>query len=617
MNNKKLYISITAACTLVTNSLFAVENHQLETITVSSATKVEQSIQDVTSNIEVLTSFDLQARQVTTVAQALELISGVNFSSNGGLGSTTSIFLRGMGNNRTLVLLNGIKLQDPSSTSGANIAHLMINDIERIELIKGAQSGIWGADATAGVVNIITKKPKLGTNGSIGIEYGSFNTKKIHGNLTHKEEKFDLSLSAQKIDSDGFSSQAPKGEDLDKYEDDSYKNTNIQVGGNYFINELSSLGFKYSKTDAQKEYDSFGDPNNDIMKSDIENDLYTVFYNQKIGKHNLKLKLEKSKFQREEIGTTFGVKEFEGGSNNLEISDNFQYLENSFIVLGAGLSKDDVTYVPVFGSKENKENKDNYFYLTNSNKFNNTVITQSLRYDKYNNFDNKFTGKLGIKHNFSNEFYISSNYGTAYNVPNIVQELNPWGDINPNLNPENSYSTDFNLGYKDFKLTYFYQKVDDLIEWYDPDGWGGNPAIYKNLDGKSTFKGLELEYKKELLKNTLVSFNYTRLSAKNKNGEHLKRRPVQTFKFGIDNYSIDKLHIGVYGEYIGARYERDNKQGVQTGKYTIANIVVNYDYSKALNFYTKIDNLTDKSYQVADGYATSPRAFYAGIEYNF
>jgi len=617
MNNKKLYISISAACTLATNTLLAVEDYHLETLTVSSATKTEQSIQDVTSNVKVLTSLDLQARQVTTVAQALELISGVSFTSNGGLGSTTSIFLRGMGNNRTLVLLNGIKLQDPSSTSGANIAHLMINDIDRIEIIKGAQSGIWGADATAGVINIITKKPKSGTNGSVGIEYGSFNTKKINGNLTHKEKNFDLNLSAQKIDSDGFSVQAPKGEDIDKYEDDSYENTNLQLAGNYFFNDLSSIGFNYSKTDAQKEYDSFGNPDNDTMKSDIENDLYTVFYKQKLGKHNLKLKLEKSEFQREEIGTTFGVKEFEGESDNLELSDNFQYLENSFVILGIGVSKDNVTYIPVFGSVGDKENKDSYFYLTNSNKFDNTIITQSLRYDKYNNFDNKFTGKLGIKHNFSNEFFISSNYGTAYNVPNIIQELNPWGDINPNLNPENSYSADFNLRYKEFNLTYFYQKIDDLIEWYDPDGWGGNPAIYKNLDGKSTFKGLELEYKKELLKNTLVSFNYTRLSAKNKNGEHLKRRPEQTFKFGIDNYSINKLHFGFYGEYIGARYEKDNKQGVQTGKYTIANMVLNYDYSKVLRFYTKIDNLTDKSYQTVDGYATSPRAFYAGIKYTF
>jgi len=615
--NNKLYISISAALFLAANNLLATQNYQLEAITVSSATKSEQSIKDVTSNLEVITSYDLQARKLTTIAQALDLISGVSFTSNGGLGSTNSVFLRGMGNNRTLVLLNGIKLQDPSSISGANLAHLMINDIDRIEVIKGAQSGIWGADATAGVVNIITKRAKSGTKGFVGIEYGSFNTKKINGNLTHKQEKFDLSLSGQKIDSDGFSVQAPKGEDLDKYEDDSYENTNIQLDGNYFINDLSSIGFKYSKIDAQKEYDSFGNPNDNIMKSDIKNDLYSVFYNQKIDKHNLKLKLEKSKFERQEIGATFGVKEFEGESDNIELSDNFEYLENSFVILGAGASKDDVTYTPVFGSMENKANKDNYFYITNSNRFNNTVITQSLRYDKYNNFDNKLTGKFGIKHNFLDDFFISSNYGTAYNVPNIIQELNPWGDINPNLNPENSYSMDFNMGYKDFKITYFYQKVEDLIEWYDPDGWGGKPAIYKNLDGKSTFKGVELEYKKGVFENTLISFNYTRLSAKNKNGEHLKRRPEQIFKFGIDNFSIPKLHIGVYGEYIGKRYESDNKKGVQTGKYTVANMVLNYEYSKAIEFYTKIDNITDKSYQTVDGYAISPRAFYGGVKYSF
>jgi len=293
-------------------------------------------------------------------------------------------------------------------------------------------------------------------------------------------------------------------------------------------------------------------------------------------------------------------------------------MESSFALFGIGTSKDDVSYTTVSNTSSDRDNTNNYLYLTNSNKFDNTVLTQSIRYDNFDNFDNKLTGKVGIKHNFLKDTYISSNFGTAYNVPNIVQELNPWGAPNSDLNPENSYSTDISLGYKDLKVTYFYQKVKDLIDWYDPDGYmGATVGIYKNLDGKSTFKGIEIEYSKEVIKNTLLTLNYTQLSAKNEAGEYLARRPMQTAKFGIDYYGITHLHIGLNGEYIGTKYEKTNKQGQQTGRYTIAHLNLNYDLTKDIKLYGKIENLTNKYYQSVDGYATSPRAFYAGIKYSF
>ena len=111
--------------------------------------------------------------------------------------------------------------------------------------------------------------------------------------------------------------------------------------------------------------------------------------------------------------------------------------------------------------------------------------------------------------------------------------------------------------------------------------------------------------------------SYTRLSAKNKNGQDLRRRASETLKFGIDYYGFSKLHMGLNGEYVGSRYDSDNKQGAQTGRYTVANAVVNYDLSKNIKIYGKIDNITDKYYQSVNNYATSPRAYYAGLEVSF
>ncbi|MFT5660214.1 MAG: vitamin B12 transporter [Sulfurimonas sp.] len=604
------------------SSVNADQTIELEPITVVSATKTKQSIQDVTSNISVITSEELEEKHPTTVQEALSNLSGISLVSNGGLGASTSVLLRGMNNSRTLVLIDGIRFQDPSSTSGANFSHLMASDIERIEVIKGAQSGVWGADASAGVINIITKDSKKGQHVSANLEYGSFNTKKYAASISHKDEKLDLKLSANRITSDSFSVQSPRGDDVDQYEDDTYENTTVNFKAGYAVNNDITLKFNFTNIDAIKDYDSYNNPDDSNMKSDIDNQLYSLQYLHTIGEHDITLKYENSQFERDEIGTVaqFGseyVKNFNGETKNLELNDDYSYAQNSFLLLGVGMSSDDVNFIKTDSSKTQKENENKYLYSTNSNKFDKIVFTQSIRHDNYNNFDDKTTGKLGLKYNLNQDMSVSSNIGSGYNVPNIVQELNPWGAINENLNPENTKSFDLSFNYKSLELTYFYQKIKNLIEWYDPDGYGGNPAIYKNLNGNSTFQGIEAAYSRNIIEDLTFTSNYTYLSAKDNDKEELARRPKHTANLGLDYYGLEDLHLGVYGQYTGERYDRANKQGQQTGKYTLVNVAANYDINDKVMVYVKIDNLFDKYYQVVDGYAAAPLSAYVGLKASF
>lgn len=587
-------------------------------VVVYSATKSAQSIQDVTSNVNIITRAELENKNISTVNEALASIPGVHIVSNGGLGATSTVQLRGMNNNRTLVLIDGVKAQDPSSTSGANLSHLLINDIERIEVIKGAQSGIWGADAAAGVINIITKTPKLGTAGSILVEVGSFSTKKVGATIGHKMKKFDVQLSAQKVESDSFSVQSPKGDDVDKYEDDPYKNTTLNLKAGFNINDDARIALNVNTIDALKDYDSFGNPDDTSMQSDIDNKLYGVNYTHTINNHTIGFKVEKSEFSRDEIGTVGtmwgeAVKVFEGESNNIEINDKMKYATNDFVLFGLGQSDDTVKYSMTDNTTNNQENTNNYLYLTNSNTFDRVILTQSIRYDKYDNFDNKATGKLGIKYNAEKGKYISANIGTAYNVPNIMQELNPWGTANDTLNPEDSRNFDLTIGIDPLKVTFFESTIKDLIDWDTAT------SQYKNLDGKNTFKGYEIEYKNNFGTSTLFTLNYTSLSAKDKDGKDLARRADETLKLSLDYYGIKKLHLGINGEYIGERkeYNWGGSLKAQTGRYSVINLVANYNVSRALKTYVKVENAGDKEYQTVDGYATSPRAYYAGLKYNF
>jgi len=153
--NNKIKSSILAS-TLVVSTLGA--NIDLGTVSVYSATKSEQSIKDVTSNIDVITGSELEERHITTLLDALRL-AGMSIGQSGSIGQTSSFFMNGMSAEHTLVMIDGIRYNDPTVTNGyALLDQIMINDIEKIEIINGAQSGVWGADAASGVINIITKK---------------------------------------------------------------------------------------------------------------------------------------------------------------------------------------------------------------------------------------------------------------------------------------------------------------------------------------------------------------------------------------------------------------------------------------------------------------------------
>jgi vitamin B12 transporter len=265
----------------------------------------------------------------------------------------------------------------------------------------------------------------------------------------------------------------------------------------------------------------------------------------------------------------------------------------------------------------NKDYNNKGIFISNTNKFfdDKTIFTQALRYDRYSDFENKTTGKIGIKQYIINELNISSNYGTGYNVPTIYQLFEPAGTSGPvgniNLEPEKTKGYDFGIEYKGFSLTYFNTKVNNMIDW-------GNG--YENIEGTSKIKGTEIAYKNEVIEDLLLNLSYTNLSAKDAKGDKLLNRPTNKFNFGVDYYGLKDFHFNVNGEYIGTRYSPNINWGnpdVKTGNYTIWNAVVDYDVSKNFSTYVKIDNIFNKDYQIVDGYATSQRAAYVGLKASF
>ena len=613
--HKKISTSLVASFLLATN-LYSAQN--LETITVTSATKSEQKLKNITANVDVITAEDIDLRKFKTVAEALQTIAGIQVSPTGGMGQQTSLYLRGMDSHRTLVLIDGVRYNDITTPKGsANFEHLMINDIERIEVIKGAQSSIWGADASAGVINIITKDAKDGTHGSVAIEYGKYNSKTTKATVSHKNQNFDAKLSAVRVDTDGFSAMAPRGEKAKNYEDDGYENTTANLKLGYNFDENNRVSSSYEIIDTKVDIDGYDsvtfapDPNNlDIAKTKTH--LANLAYENR---NDIALTQIYSNFSEiKRASTNTDTPDFKGIVKEYGINTSIDYLNSSNITIGADYKK--------FENK--KDTVDEYnnkgLFISNTNKFfdDKTIITEALRYDRYSDFDNKVTGKIGIKQYIIDELNISSNYGTGYNVPTIYQLyfVDNFGNSgNKDLTPEKTKSYDLSIEYKGFSITYFDTKVKNMIDWEtNPLTWAGT---YKNIEGSSKIKGTEIAYKNEVAEDTFFNLNYTNLSAKNDNNEYLARRAKNKIGFGVDYYGLKDFHFNLNGEYIGTRYEKANEQGAKTGNYAIWNALVDYDINKNLSTYVRLDNMFNKDYQIVDGFSTSQRAAYLGLKASF
>lgn len=595
----KQTLSLVAAATLAAS--LEANTLQLDPIVVS-ASKTEQSLKDVTANVDVITSQELEERHITSVIDALKTLSNTPIAQNGGIGQTSSFFLRGFSSENVVVLVDGIRYNDPTTTKAqAQLEHLMVNDIERIEIIKGAQSGVWGANAVAGVINIITKKATEKLNIATMAEYGSYATTKVGTSVSQKINALSYYIGANQIRSNGFSALTPKGKNPKEYEADGYQNQTFNAKLSYDMSLSDTLNTQFNFIDAFSHYDAYAQPNSQANEIHQINRLGSIGYvHQLNSEDSLSVAYNLSRFDKKDpLGYTPA---FNGSENEVTIQGSYHYAPNSFLVLGGNdlKSKDTI---------KAKELNSKGIFLTNTNRLDSLIVTESIRHDSYDIFADKTTGKVGAKYNFTEDIVIGTNYGTAYRTPSLF-ELYASTYGNPNLQPETTKSFDVSGTYKHLSVTYYNNMIDNLI------GYNTSTYVNEQVNGKSRFEGYEVSYKNTVADDFVLDLGYNRLWAKNQNNQELQRRAKDTLRSRLDYYGFTKWQLGLNAHYIGTRYD-DLAQTKQTGRYTLWGAVVNYDATESLSFYLKGDNLSDKLYQEVDGYGTAGRSLYIGLNTRF
>ena len=606
------------------SSLHAQNQYTLESIHVTASQGTTLNKKDVTDSVTIITKEAIEESRVTTLDEALSRLGGISTAQNGGIGHSSSILLRGMETSRLLVLIDGVRYNNPTTLGGrAEFSQIMLYNVEQIEIIKGAQSGVWGSDASGGVINIITSQAKEGLHGVANVEYGSYNSAKVSLQASYATKKYDVLIGGLRYSTDGFSAVEPIKSTPDygkRYDDlglekDAYKNSSLNAKFGYNFTQNDRIEASIQSISSSVDFDdSAYDPvtgnyvpvDSTIPNTDLINRFYTLAFKHKDSLNDVKVSYNLSTFDRDTTDA-YGESKFKGSVNELKIDDKISYMKDSFIRVGASYQKfeqEDIT------ANSDKDYSATAVFATNYNKLElipngKTILSESIRFDSYDNFDDVLTGKLGVKQFVYKDFYISANVGTGYNAPTLGQLYGQWG-ANPNLKPETSLTSDITLGNDTIWITGFHNEITDLIE-YD---WS---LGYIQTSGTSKFQGIEIGYEDYYF--DVIGFNamYTYVETENAKGEALRSRPKNQIDANIVYYMDDTFDIGFNAQYIGTRYDKDNNEGAQTGEYIVANFVTNIKVNKYMAFYGKIDNITDKYYQTRDGYATAGRSLYLGF----
>jgi vitamin B12 transporter len=650
--NRKKYISIVLAALLGPAVVQAGEDVSVNSVptmreVVVTATRSESFREKVGgSSVTVISHEEIEAKKQNTVGEVLKSVPGIDVKSNGGLGTNTSVFIRGADNKNTLILVDGVMFNDPSSaTRSANIANLTIDNIERIEIVRGPMSVLYGSNATAGVINIITRKGDGKTTFSAGVEGGSFDTWKIYGGSHGIVKKINYSLSASRTETEGFSTADDDNDRIphagNTSEKDGWNNTTVSGKFGIDITPDFDISAVIRYLDSETELDDYGpdylgdrfggwpayppEPNglkekrvkseqvfakvdirNAFRERTVQSDLYLQAANQK-----------RDAFDNDgQADYDYDGESIEGGwQGTLNISDS-----NTFL-LGTSYFKEKMNSDS--SSITNKDARTVSFWLQDQLFVGDSLdIVAGVRFDDHDRFGGKATYRVAPAYTIDRtQTTVKANYGTGFRAPSLFELFSSYG--NENLQAEESRGWDFGLEQElavakmILGVTYFEMNFENRIA-YDYVTWQ-----YEQQPGDTKTSGVEAFVQWQPVGNVSTLLSYTYNNTEDPDGERLARRPrnkvylntryefMNSAMLNLDFYWVDER------DTIPSAKDKDGNRVTILDSYTLVNLSAHYKIADHLTIYGRIDNLLDAQYEDAWSYASPGLSGYLGAKLTY
>jgi vitamin B12 transporter len=601
MNRKALLLGLMCWSTSVNEA-----KQDLMGEVVVSASQAPISIDKSGPGVSIISKKKLEDSGITTLDEALEKLAGLNISKAGSSGQNASLFVRGAESSYVLVMLDGVELHDPSDLNRAAILHgISLNEIERIEIIKRASGTVFGSDAIAGAVNIITKTAKEDST-NLYTGFGSNSTYTTGFALNKVSKKLSFGLFGNLYDTDGIS----VADELKNSEKDSHKNLNFGMKFDVRANNGNKSSFYYRHFDIQTDFDGFvwGTGPVDANNRNDETRSIFKFSHEVATSDHLTDKFEYSSFKtvRDITDTAFGNSRQSGEALSYKLQRTI-YLDDSTVTVGYEHDMEQVIEL-------DRESQINSFYGEYQRDFkNNWNLISGFRTTNHNKFGSHNSISSVVSKEV-NRWLFSASFASGFKSPSLNQMFGQWGP-NQNLKPVESVSRDISAEYSYKKgkasLSYFNNNYKNMIVWA---GVFPNQS-YQNV-ARAEVNGWELKNTYQISDNFDFNASLERLSKAEQNGNaRLLRRPKTQNVFSINWASDDKKSNVVL-------YHRRKSSRIDVGNVTLPSYQLwDLSFTKTIKDDYKvtfrIDNLQDKRYQEQDGYTSAGRTVYVKVSREF
>jgi len=578
---------------------------------VVTASRVEQIYKYSTQNISIITKEDIESSGVNEITEVLDLLPSVDILEYGSTGSTRSVHTRGASSNQVLTLIDGRPVNTPRD-GATDFNQISLSNIERIEVLRGSASSMYGANAVGGVINIITKSGKEEMQTQVLSKFGSFITKLA--SLTHgyKINNFDYFISYDYLASHGHRDNASylSNNINTKFGYEINQDNHISVSGGYFNSELGTPGL-LSNPDL--------DDRQEVFKKYID-----ITYNGEMREgQDITLKLFHN-FDRLEFSKSFNPIDKDTHQTKVYGMD-VQVSQTLFDIFrtAIGLSYQEHRLNSSTSNKHTYNLKGVYFE-SEIDFFDEGSLKFGARWDDYSNFGDRISPSAGFNFWLFDKIKLHTLVAKSFRAPTFNDLYWPredWGGVevegNPNLGPEEA--TSFEAGFSGYffntfktDVTFFKTDFEDLIEWTVDD-----TRLWPENVSSATIKGAELETEFVLKEHLKANFNYTYLEAKNKNTKKwLIYRPRHLYKLQLIYSPTSKYELGLSGIYKTKRFaDADNTDFLK--HYFVMNFNCSYKMNDFVQFLFEVKNIFDRAYQEERDYSMPGRAFYGGIKLTF
>ncbi|MFT5499879.1 MAG: vitamin B12 transporter [Woeseiaceae bacterium] len=632
-------LALFVVCTPAHSQSETAAKEKLDNIVVT-ASRSPLELANLGSATSVITREQIEYRQARYVTDLLRTVPGFAVSHSGTTGSQTQVRVRGSEANHVLVLIDGIRANDPASGDEFRWELLSTNNIERIEIVRGPQSSLWGSDAVAAVVHVITRSGASSPELSAYTEAGSHSTVNAGFNGGAGGERWSLGYALESLNTDGTNISRTGSED-----DDSDMTT-ASLSGRFLASDRLTVDFGARVVDAYSQFDPVdffvtGIP----ADADVATDTSQTYLH--IGSslespggrflHHLNVRY----FDTSNNNLTDGVEVSSTASDRTTISyqADIRLAEN---ILSLALEHETTNFEQRgevgFGDPNQDQDTSVNSVIADYQGHSIGRITWllSARYDDYSDFENALTGRFSLAYELNETTRLRASVGTGQKAPTFIERFGffPGQFIgNPDLKPEKSTSIEF--GFEQLfldealsvQLTVFNQDLEDEI-----NGFVFDPLTFlftaENVAGDSSRRGVEFSSSWKYSERMEISASYTYTDAKEKDDQGIETRELRRPRHSgsiSGNYRFfdNRANILLVADYGGSRTDiffppfPAPSEIVTLDSSWLVDLTSGFDLTRNVNLFARVTNLLDEEYEQVYGYKTRGRSGFVGVRVNF